>query len=269
MNKNNKVYLSRSDKTFLSNDKVFLSVVIPAYNEEINLKRGVLESVYEYLKAKKFSWEVIVANDASKDNTAKIVRAYEKKYPGVKLLNQPVNLGKGGNVIAGMREAVGQIVLFADMDQSTPIKEFDKFIPYFDKGYDIVIGSRTGRPGQSILRKAMSKGFVLLRNIILRLPYKDTQCGFKAFKNENVEKVFSRMKIFGKKPRSGKGSVTAGFDLEMLYIARKLKLKVAEVLVDWHEYGERNEKSPIRDSWEALVDMIKIRLNAIKGSYRV
>ena len=249
--------------------KIFLSVVIPAYNEEINLKRGVLDSVYEYLKHKKFTWEVIIADDASKDNTAKIVKGYQTKYPGFKLLTQPVNLGKGGNVIAGMREAKGEIVLFTDMDQSTPIEELDKFLPYFDKGYGIVIGSRSGRPGQSLLRRIMSKGFIMLRNILLRLPYKDTQCGFKAFKNENVEKVFSRMKIIGKKPRSGKGSVTAGFDLEALYIARKLKVKVAEVSVDWHEYGERDEKSPIRDSWEALIDMIKIRFNAIKGSYKV
>lgn len=261
MKKDKSMYLSRSSK-------VFLSVVVPAYNEEINLKRGVLDSVYEYLKQKKFTWEVIVADDASKDNTAKIVEGYQSKHPGFKLLTQPVNLGKGGNVIAGMRKAKGEIVLFTDMDQSTPIEEFDKFLPYFEKGYGIVIGSRSGRPGQSLLRKAMSKGFVILRNIILRLPYKDTQCGFKAFKNENVEKVFSRMKIFGKKPRSGKGSVTAGFDLEALYIARKLKIKVAEVPVDWHEYGERDEKSPIRDSWEALIDMIKIRLNALTGVYR-
>jgi glycosyltransferase involved in cell wall biosynthesis len=262
MKKNNDIYLSQSDK-------IFLSVVIPAYNEEANLKRGVLDSVYEYLKQKKFKWEVIVANDASKDNTAKIIGSYQKKYNGIKLLTQPINLGKGGNVISGMREAKGKYVLFTDMDQSTPIDQFDKFMPMFEKGYDIVIGSRSGRAGQSFIRKIITFGLIVLRNVVLRLPYKDTQCGFKAFRGDKVEEIFSRMKIFGKKPRSGKGSVTAGFDLEMLYIARKLKLKVAEVPVEWYEYGVRNEKNPIRDSWEGLVDLLKIRINAIRGEYKI
>ncbi len=248
--------------------KPFLSVVIPAYNEEINLKRGVLDSVYEYLKDKKFTWEVIISNDASKDNTSLIVEKYTKKYPNFRLINQPINLGKGGNVIAGISSAEGQYVLFTDMDQSTPIDQFDKFMPYFEKGYDIVIGSRAGRPGQSIVRKIMAYGWVTLRTLILRLPYKDTQCGFKAFKSEAIKSVMPKMKVFGKKSKSGKGSVTAGFDLEILYIARKLKLKVAEVPVEWYEYGERKEVNPIKDSWEGLRDLIKVRLNALRGKYK-
>jgi glycosyltransferase involved in cell wall biosynthesis len=248
--------------------KPFLSVVIPAYNEEINLKRGVLDSVYEYLKDQKFTWEVIVSNDASKDNTSLIVKKYTKKYPNFKLVDQPFNLGKGGNVISGMKSASGQYVLFTDMDQSTPLSEFDKFIPRFKQGFDIVIGSRAGRPGQSIIRKIMAYGFATLRNLILRLPYKDTQCGFKAFKSDAVKHIISKMKVFGVKTKSGKGSVTAGFDLEVLYIARKLKYKVAEIPVEWYEYGERKEVSPIKDSWEGLRDLLKVRINAFQGKYK-
>lgn len=248
--------------------KPFLSVVIPAYNEEINLKRGVLDSVYEYLKDKKFTWEVIISNDASKDNTSQIVKKYTKKYPNFRLIDQPVNLGKGGNVISGMSNANGEYILFTDMDQSTPIDQFDKFLPYFNNGLDIVIGSRAGRPGQSIIRKIMAYGFATLRNIILRLPYKDTQCGFKAFKLEAIKSIIPKMKVFGIRQKSAKGSVTAGFDLEILYIARKLKLKVAEVPVEWYEYGERKEVSPIKDSYEGLRDLIKVRLNAIQGKYK-
>lgn len=248
--------------------KPFLSVVIPAYNEEINLKRGVLDSVYEYLKDKDFTWEVIISNDASKDNTSQIVKRYTKKYPNFRLIDQPINLGKGGNVISGMSNANGEYVLFTDMDQSTPIDQFDKFLPYFNKGVDIVIGSRAGRPGQSPIRKLMAYGFATLRNIILRLPYKDTQCGFKAFKSEAVKSIIPKMKVFGSRQKSAKGSVTAGFDLEILYIARKLKLKVAEVPVEWYEYGERKAVNPIKDSYEGLRDLIKVRLNAIQGKYK-
>ena len=250
------------------NKKPFLSVVIPAYNEEINLKRGVLDSVYEYLKDKNFSWEVVISNDASKDDTGQIVEKYAKKYPNFRLINQSVNLGKGGNVISGMNSAKGEYILFTDMDQSTPMDQFDKFAPFFKKGQDIVIGSRAGRPGQSPIRKLMAYGFAILRNLILRLPYKDTQCGFKAFKSEAVRKIIPKMQVFGKAQKSGKGSVTAGFDLEILYIARKLKLKVAEVPVEWYEYGERKEVNPIKDSWEGLRDLIKVRLNAIQGKYK-
>lgn len=248
--------------------KPFLSVVIPAYNEEINLKRGVLDSVYEYLKDKSFTWEVIISNDASKDNTSQIVKKYTKKYPNFRLIDQPVNLGKGGNVISGIGNANGKYILFTDMDQSTPIDQFDKFIPYFNNGADIVIGSRAGRPGQSLIRKLMAYGFATLRNLILRLPYRDTQCGFKGFKSMAIKSIIPKMKIFGSKQKSGKGSVTAGFDLEILYIARKLKLKVEEVPVEWYEYGERKEVNPIKDSYEGLRDLIKVRLNAIQGKYK-
>lgn len=253
----------------MKTNKLFLSVVIPAYNEEINLKRGVLDVVNNYLNEKDFTWEVIVADDASKDGTVKFVESFIKKHKNFRLIKQPVNLGKGGNVISGMMKAGGKYVLFTDMDQSTPIEEFDKFLPKLKNGSDIVIGSRSGRSGQSMIRKLMAYGFVFLRTVILRLPFRDTQCGFKAFTYQAVHKVFPKMKIFGVKPRSGKGSVTAGFDLETLYIARKMKLKISEVPVEWYEYGQRKVVNPIKDSWEGLVDMIKIRLNAIKGSYRV
>ena len=253
-----------------NNKQPYLSIVIPAYNEEINLKRGVLDSVNEYLKSKDFSWEVIISNDCSGDKTKEIIEDFVKKHKGFRLINQPINLGKGGNVIAGIKESKGDYVLFADMDQSTPMNQFDYLLPKFKEGFDIVIGSRSGRPGQSIIRKIMAYGFAFLRTIVLRLPYIDTQCGFKAFTKNAASEVFSRMEIFGKKKeKSGKGSVTAGFDLEALYIARKLKLKVAEVPVEWYEFGERKQVNPIKDSWEGFRDLMKVRINAFQGKYNV
>ncbi len=244
-----------------------LSVVIPAYNEEENVKRGVLHSVNDYLKKQKYSWEVLIVDDGSEDKTREIVGKFVELYKGFRLLEEP-HRGKGGTVIAGMLAAKGDLVLFTDMDQATPIDQVKKIIEKFDKGYDVVIGSRSGREGAPIIRKAMAYGFVLLRTIVLRLPYKDTQCGFKAFRKEAAKKIFSKLKVFNEKSKSEGASVSAGFDLETLYIARKLGLKVTDVSVEWH-HMEGTKVNPIKDSWEGLRDLIKVRINALMGKYKI
>lgn len=244
-----------------------LSVVIPAFNEEKSIKGGSLEEVWKFLKNQKYDWEIIVVDDASKDNTLSLSKEFAKTHNGIKVFAEP-HRGKGGSVIAGMLKTTGDIVLFTDMDQATPIIEFEKFIPKFGEGYDIVIGSRTGRRGAPLVRKLMAYGFSILRTIILRLPYKDTQCGFKAFKKEASEKIFKRMKVFSERNREKGAGVTAGFDLEMLYLARKLKFKVAEISVNWH-HKETERINPIKDSFEGLRDLLKVRINALGGKYRV
>ena len=243
-----------------------VSIVIPAYNEKGNIKKGALKAVNDYLVKKKFSWEVLIVDDASEDETVKLAEAFAKKHSGFKVLKEP-HRGKGGTVIAGVLAAKGKIVLFTDMDQATPINQIDKLIPKFKEGYDVVIGSRAGRKGAPILRKAMASGFTLLRIIILRLPYKDTQCGFKAIKKDAAKKIFKRMKVFNEKAKAEGAAVTAGFDLELLYIARKLKLKVAEVPVVWHHKGTERV-SAVKDSWQGLRDMTQVRINALLGKYK-
>ena len=114
----------------------------------------------------------------------------------------------------------------------------------------------------------MAYGFALLRTIILRLPYKDTQCGFKAFNRQAAKKIFKKMKIFNEKMETKGASVSAGFDLEILYIARKLKLKVAEVPVVWH-HQEGTKVNPVKDSWEGLRDLMRVRINAFLGRYNL
>lgn len=245
--------------------KIYLSVVIPAYNEEGNIKDGALKTVNDCLLKKKYSWEVLIVDDASTDGTVELAEAFAKKHSGYRILKEP-HRGKGGTVIAGVLAAKGEIVLFADMDQATPINQIEKLLPKFREGYDVVIGSRAGRKGAPILRKIMATGFVVLRTIILGLPYKDTQCGFKALKNDVARKVFKRMKIFSEKKAKG-AAVTAGFDLELLYIARKLRLKVAEVPVVWHHKGTERV-SAIKDSWQGLRDMMQVRINALLGKYK-
>lgn len=247
-------------------NKIDLSIIIPAYNEENNLNKHVLEDVWNYLKDKKYAWEVILVDDKSTDNTLSLLRKFSESYKGFRVLTEP-HRGKGGSVIAGILNSKGEIVLFTDMDQATPLKEIEKFFPKFDEGYELVIGSRTGRKGAPFVRRVMAYGFSILRRVVLRLPYKDTQCGFKAFKKEAAEKIFSRLKVFDEKELNAGSHVTAGFDLEVLYIARKLKLKTAEVNVNW-EHRDTERINPIKDSWEGLKDLFKVRINAFLGVYK-
>jgi dolichyl-phosphate beta-glucosyltransferase len=242
-----------------------LSIVIPAYNEANNIQKGCLDEVWQYLKKVDYSWEVVLVDDKSTDSTLEKITAFAKRHPGFKVSPQP-HRGKGGTVIAGMLEASGEIVLFTDMDQATPLPEIEKFFPEFEKGSDIVIGVRSGRKGAPLIRKIMAFGFSMLRTIILNLNYKDTQCGFKAFKKEAAKEIFKKMKVYNDKTISKGAAVNAGFDLEVLYIARKLGYKVAQVPVAWN-HKETEKVNPIKDSLYGLRDIIKVRINALRGMY--
>lgn len=244
-----------------------LSVVIPAYNEAKSLKKGVLNEVFYYLSKRNYPWEVLLVDDGSTDQTLKLLGNFAAKHKEFRVLAEP-HRGKGGTIIAGMFKARGDIVLFADMDQATPINQIERVLPKFKEGYDIVIGSRKGREGAPLIRKAMAYGFSLLRLLVLRLPYRDTQCGFKAFNKEAARKIFKRMKIFSERTRASGSSVSAGFDLEILYLARKLKLRVKEVPIIWH-HQEGTKVNPLKDSWEGLRDLLKVRINAILGRYKL
>jgi dolichyl-phosphate beta-glucosyltransferase len=246
---------------------IFLSVVIPAYNEGYNLRTGVLDSVYDYLSGQKYSWEILFVDDGSTDNTLKIAKDFAGKHTNFMVLAEP-HRGKAGTVTAGILKAKGGIILFTDTDQATPIDQIEKILPKFKDGYDVVIGSRHGREGAPVIRKVMAYGFSILRFLVLRLPFKDTQCGFKAFSAKAAEEIFKRLEIFSSKKRSVGASVTAGFDLEILYIARKLGYKIAEVPVDWH-HKEGTKVDPIKDSIEGLRGLLMVRLNSLQGKYKV
>lgn len=248
---------------------MYLTVVIPCYNEERNIRLGALESVAHYLEKKSFDYEVLVVDDGSKDESRKLVREFIHDHPKFILVaNQ--HMGKGASVITGMQRATGRYILFTDMDQATPINQFDKLMPFFTKGFSVVIGSRrNSRKGAPLLRRAMAKGFIALRNLILNLHIDDTQCGFKAFTSDSAKKIFENLRVYKLSRNNVSGStVTAGFDVEVLYVAKKIGYKIAEVSVDWH-YQETRRVNPIKDSWEGLIDLLKIRINSMSDGYNL
>lgn len=248
-------------------ENIFLSVVIPCYNEERNLRLGALENVAHFLAKKIFSYEVIIVDDGSTDKSRKLVNQFIGDHPKFRMISRP-HKGKAGTVIAGIKEAKGSYTLFTDLDQATPINELDNFLPYFQKGYDVVIGSRNSqRRGAPITRLAMARGFMMLRNLILDLGVKDTQCGFKAFAAKAARNIFPKLKVFTLRTSASGSTVTAGFDVELLYVAKILGYKIAEVPVEWH-YQETRNVNPLKDSLLGLIDLLKIRINSIKGVYR-
>jgi len=245
----------------------YLSVVIPAYNEETNIRLGALDKVARYLEMQKYLYEVILVNDGSSDKTADLIGDFVKKNPNFYLIQNP-HQGKAATVITGMLAAKGEIVLFTDLDQATPLSELDKLLPWFSRGYDVIIGSRSGRrEGAPFLRRIMARGFMFLRTFILGLKgISDTQCGFKAFRKEVAHLIFARLQLYGKQRVVSGAMVSAGFDVEALFLAKQMGYKIKEVPVEWH-YVETRRVNPIKDSIEGLLDILKIRINAWKGLY--
>lgn len=247
--------------------KPYLSIVIPAYNEEKNLKRGVLNKVWEYLRDIDYSYEVIIVDDGSIDETKVLIRNFIKGKKNWRLIENKHG-GKALAVMTGLLAAKGKRALFTDMDQATPIREVEKFFPYFkpDSGWDIVIGSRQGREGAPVLRRLAAWVFSTLRNLTLGLPFSDTQCGFKAFNERSRKMIFPKMKKRWDKMRASGAAVHAGFDVETLFLARKMGLKIADVSVNWHYVGTERVQL-IKDSLDAIRDMLRIRWNDLMRKY--
>lgn len=244
-----------------------LSVVIPSYNEMGNLRKGTLDHVEHWLEKKKYNYEVIVVDDGSDDGSREFVQNFAQENKRFRLLENN-HMGKAGAVTAGVLAASGDFILFTDMDQATPIDEVEKLLP-FTGDFDIIIGSRNStRRGAPFTRRLMANGMIVLRSILAGLSdIKDTQCGFKLFKKQAAIEIFSKVKEIHHGFKSIKSSsVTAGFDIELLLIGRKRGYKIKEVSVDWL-YVETRRVSPIKDSIEGLMDLVRIKKNIIKGVY--
>lgn len=242
-----------------------LSIVIPSYNEEPNLRKGVLTTVYDYLKKQDYPYEVVLVDDGSRDKTTDLIEEFIKDKKNFKLIKNPHG-GKAITVMTGLLAATGDMVLFTDMDQATPLKEIEKFFPKFKEGFDIVIGTRSGREGAPIIRKISAWGFSVLRNLILGLPFSDTQCGFKAFNQQAVKEVVPPLLKKWDKMKASGGAVNAGFDIELLFLSKKKGLKIAEVPVEWH-YVDTERVQVVKDSIEAIRDMLRIRWDDFTNKY--
>lgn len=227
--------------------KGMLSIVIPSYNEEARLPK-TLEAIISYLGDRPF--EIIVVDDGSNDGTAYVVKNFGDSR--IRLISNLGNKGKGFSVRRGMLQAKGDIILFSDADLATPISELDQMLLSLHGGFSVVIGSRALKDSNVVVHQPFYREFMgKLFNKIVRVAtisgIKDTQCGFKLFTKEASQQIFSNQQIDG-----------FGFDVEVLFLARKFSLKIKEVPVTW--INDSNTKVHVlHDSWRMLLDVIKIR----------
>ncbi|PJE63874.1 hypothetical protein COU89_00910 [Candidatus Roizmanbacteria bacterium CG10_big_fil_rev_8_21_14_0_10_45_7] len=245
-----------------------VTVLIPNYNEIENVKRGVLSDIVSYLKKQKFTWEIIVSDDGSTDSSVLVIKEFISTHKNIRIIfNQ--HAGKPYALRSGMSEAKGKYVLLTDMDQSTPISELGKLLPWTEKGFAVVIGSRGARRTDSTpLRQLASIIFLLVRRMILLPEIKDTQCGFKLIETTLARKIFSRMRLFGRINNAVGWKVTA-YDVELLHLAKKLGAKIKEVKVVWKNEDTTLGKSRnfLKESIEMLFEIMRVRANDILGKY--
>lgn len=238
-------------------DRPKLSVVVPAHDEASRV--GVcVERATAYLAAQPYASELIVVSDGSTDATARIAREVGRER--VRVIEVPINRGKGYAVRTGVMAASGSHVLFSDVDFSTPIGEVDRFLDALAAGYDVAIGSRALpdsdiRVRQEWWRQSMGRVFNRIVRLTLAFEMRDTQCGFKCFRREAARAIFSRARID-----------RFAFDVEVLWIAQRLKLRVAELPVTWAAVGP-SKVHPIRDSLRMLLALAAIRRHDARGVY--
>lgn len=235
-----------------------LSLIVPAYNEQSRLPT-TLERIAAYAQQGHREVEVLVIDDGSTDHTAAVAESFRGQIPGLRVISNGVNRGKGFSVRHGVEEARGRIVLFTDADLSAPIEEADKLIDALER-FDVAIGSRAVNRSlitvhQSPLREFAGILFNKIVRVILRLPFVDTQCGFKAFTRERCRIIFAQQTI-----------ERFGFDPELLYLARHHGLRAVEIPVRWG-HSPATKVSMLRDSVQMFLDVFKIRWNALLGRY--
>lgn len=235
----------------------YLSVVIPAYNEERRLPE-TLPILRAYLSTQPYSWEIVVADDGSNDATPHVVSDLSQEDQRVRLLSLP-HRGKGWAVKNGMLAARGEFRFLCDADLSMPIELLERLLPRHSHTRDIIIGSREApgarRIGEPRRRWLMGRVFNTMTRVLAVPGITDTQCGFKVFSASAAEALFELQTLDG-----------FAFDAEILFLARRRGFSVTEIGIDWH-YRSESKVRPIRDGWNTLRDLLIIRYRASRGRY--
>ena len=252
----NDAYVDANEVLESDHEALDLSVIIPVYNEQERIA-ATLYNVKDYLESTDLKFEIVVVDDGSNDMTAEIVKFVDiygsefKSQQTGQLEENVKNVGKGYSIAKGMMRAKGDIVLFSDADGATPITELTKLIEQINSGFDVVVGSRqhpeSQVTGRTWLRRVLSKGFNYIATTMGLLSVRDSQCGFKAYRREAARKVAALQQTNG-----------FCFDVEQLYIAKKLGLEIGEIPVSWHHH-EGSSLSLFSDSIAMFCDLIKIR----------
>ncbi len=244
--------------------KNYLSIVIPAYNEANNYRDGVLNPSLAWLQKQSFDYEVIFVNDGSTDDTKKILEIFCRAHTNFRLLSI-THGGKVAAVSAGMLSAKGEIILFTDFDQSTPLKEAEKLLAAHKNGDDVVIGNRgIATMDNNLFRRFRSWVFVTLVQVVLLPKIHDSQCGFKSFKNPVAKKIFNNLKVTNVHKVSG--GYMGAWDAEALFLAQKFDYKISEVAVEWKKV-EGQRLNPVTEPIKMLQDIFKIRIFDLLGKY--
>ncbi len=238
---------------------ICLSIVIPAFNEEVRLA-NTLERIFVYLQQQRLASEVIVVDDGSTDATAAVAQALLQRFGQGVLLQNGVNRGKGYSVRQGVLRSQGEYVLFSDADLSTPIEEVEKLLAVLDAGADIAIGSR-GLAASDVqihqpwYRERMGKIFNAILRAFRLTPFTDTQCGFKCFRGEVARALFRQQRIDH-----------FSFDVEILFLAARQRYRIREVAVQWCD-EPHSRVHPFYDALKMFRDVLRIRWNAWRGIY--
>jgi dolichyl-phosphate beta-glucosyltransferase len=240
-------------------DRPTHSIVIPAYNERQRIS-STLDQIIAWVREQRMSAEILVVNDGSRDDTAAIVAGYAAAHPEVRLIENPGNRGKGYSVRNGMMHARGDVLLFTDADLSSPISEAPKLFDAIAAGADAAIGSRWVRSElqterQPVYRQLFGRVFNLFLQTVLGIRFKDTQCGFKAFRRPAADAIFPRQRI-----------ERWGFDAEILFLARRFGFKSVEIGVAWG-HDERTKISYFRDGMRMVWEVLLVRWYALSGEY--
>ncbi len=256
-------------KTGQEREAPLLSVVIPAYNEDDNIRRGALQKVADYLSNQEYASELIVVDDGSEDSTADLVEEAARRWPFVSLLRSEHG-GKARAVGAGVLAARGAYVIFTDMDQSTPIRFVEDVLRELQAGSEVVIGSRwlkgAARLGEPPLRKVMGRAFALLVRTLLLPDIRDSQCGFKGFHLEVAQELFRNMMVFDMGVQGATGPMVTAFDVELLVLAKKRGYRIKEIPITWRHVATRRV-SPFEDAYRMFRQVMQVWLNRLRGRY--